>query len=629
MVVSAALVKRMSWGYGLAFLTLSTLLVGSVWAVPYLPTNDGPESVLAVYMENHFADPGTIYRDVFTPAPQFAGRGFTILFEPLEELFGWERGLQVALSVIVLLEAWGLVALVRRLDPRRLPVAFLGFPLALSWSLYMGFFAFVIASGASLFLLAFTLDPLIGGARRVVVALLLLGLAFLHMFPAILAGVVILAVRVATAPRGGRLVEAGKTAAMGAPAAGLVVAAFLVARRVAATVPFSSSFAFASVHDVLTTWPRTLAPGPLPRALAVTALVGGLTVAAAVRSTRASVPARDRALSVVAVVLLAAALFAPRDIPGWQCFSERFVWLGVMLLLASARLERLRANRAGAATAALFVASFAATAAAYPFHKRLASSIDDALAGLSAHVRRERIWLPVSLEPSAAPRTPSGDIEVPLLVPLHHIGSLYTMTMGGLTPYTFASNPATWAFSLRPDGIRPPAAPPLERTDTILGSAEFQLDRAFRQREENELATYGMFFEGVLVTGARPEDITLWKKRGFVADWERGSVLIAHFEPCVIDVRVPAGLSAPALDIGVGPETLAREARPAVTRDAEGTHIEVPGAPCGRVWVRPRWLDAGGGASFCDNAGPTGELTATVTRSHGRFDCARAHAPPD
>src|SRR5208282_4563077 len=135
------------------------------------------------------------------------------------------------------------VALVRALAPGRLPLAFFGFPLALSWSLYMGFFAFVLSSGVGLYLIAASLGPP-STARRALLAALLLLQAGLHMFPAILTGLVIAALLVARAPPGERLRALGRAALVGVPAAALVLAAFLVARRTAATVPFSGHATF-------------------------------------------------------------------------------------------------------------------------------------------------------------------------------------------------------------------------------------------------------------------------------------------------------------------------------------------------------------------------------------------------
>lgn len=622
---------RASWGHAAALVLLSALLVGSVWVVPYLPTNDGPASVFAVHMENHFADPGTIYREVFAPAPQFAGRGFTVLFEPLEEALGWRRGLQVALSVIVLLEAWGLVALVRALEPRRLPLAFLAFPLALSWSLYMGFFAFVVSSGVGLFILAFAVAraPMTPGRRALVAGMLLL-LAFLHMFPAIIVGSIIAAAHVASARRGKRMVELALWMLTGLPAAGLVLAAFLVARRVAATVPFSSTFVFTPVADVLALWPQTVVPGPLPRALAATALVLAGGAIALFRVARTGTDVRDRVISGAAILFLLSGIFGPTNIPGWQLFAPRFDWIGVALLVATLPFERIRSGRlAGAVTGLLLGVAVASCLVTYPFHRHLAAAVDDAIAGLSAPITRHGLVLPVNLEPQGPGVAESG---VPMMVPLHQIGALYATAQGGDTPYTFASNPATWPFVVRPDGLRAPPVPPLEHYDPILRGLEFRTDRAFREQQEGELATFAMFYEGVLVSGARPEDHALWKRRGFVADWERGTVFLGHFEPCTVDLTLPPSAPAPLLDVGVGEkEIFADVRRPLGEGPAGAGRVAIDWAPCGRVWFRPHWPAAEVAAApgpdpkhevFCENSLASGKIFATVTRTGGHVECS-------
>lgn len=189
---------------GLGFPLLSALLVGSFWVVPYLPTNDGPEWVYVTHMENHYGDPGSIYRDYYVPALQFASRGFTLLYGPFEAWLGWQHGLQVTLGVMALMAAWGFVALVWALDPRRWALGFLGFPLALSWGLYMGVWAYVAASGFGLFVLAFAVrerEP--AWPRRVVLSLLLTVQAAAHVFSAVVTGSVLLLLFLSRAPRGG------------------------------------------------------------------------------------------------------------------------------------------------------------------------------------------------------------------------------------------------------------------------------------------------------------------------------------------------------------------------------------------------------------------------------------------
>src|SRR5208337_1613477 len=109
---------------------------------------------------------------------------------------GWQRGLQAALGVVTLVVAWSFVALVRALDPRRTALGFLGFPLALSWTFYMGFWAFALGTGGGLLVLAFAVRT----RRReglpvwacIAVSLFLLFAAIAHIFAAVLTGVALL-----------------------------------------------------------------------------------------------------------------------------------------------------------------------------------------------------------------------------------------------------------------------------------------------------------------------------------------------------------------------------------------------------------------------------------------------------
>ncbi len=609
------------------FLLLSVALVASVWVVPYLPTNDGPEAILAVHIENHYGDPGTIYRDVFLPAPQFAGRGFTILYEPLEDLFGWQRGLQVALSILLLTNAWGMVALTAALDLRRLPLAFLGFPLALSWCFYMGFFPFVFASGVGLFVLAYALRVarLPSWPRRTSLAALLLLEAFMHVFAAFLTGGAVLVVLVAAAPKGKRVLELGKVALLGLPAAGLAFLGYWVAERSLTSSPALSTFFFASLHDMVAAWPRTLAPGGRPRALVwcvVVVLAAAVAVRRVARAGEGSLV--ERALSGLAVVYLVASFAGPPVVPGWQFFSERFVALGALVAIACVPIERVGERRSRLWPALLFVGAGASIALSFPFHKRLEGAWDDVVAGLSANVHRKGVFLPVTLEPWGSVAVPLGDADVPYYAPLRHVGALYATAQGGLIPYTFANNGATWAFTIRPDSIHPPPVPPRNMFDAEMHEPEFETNLAFRRGLENDLASYGMYYEGVLLTGLRPADVALWKERGFVADWERGTVLQAHFEPCRVDVLLSGDEPAPRVDVGVGESTMVKDRAPRERVDREGRrHLLVDGTPCGAAWVRPHW-DAADVPTYCGNAGASGEIAVVIGRAGARVECGPA-----
>jgi hypothetical protein len=621
-----AVIRRASWGYAAGFAVLSALLGSSLFVVPYLPTNDGPEHVLAAHIEDHYGDPGSLYRETLLPTTEYASHGFALLFGPASAWLGWERGLQVTLVAIVFVSAWGFVVLVRAVEPRRIAIAFLGFPLALTWELYMGFFPFTFASALGLVVLGLAAgwrEPT--RLQRVVIAFLLLLQAVCHVFAAVLTGAVIATLLVARARRGRRLSELAGAALIGLPAAGILLASVTVGRSLTKS-PFAETFLVLPLRVTLACFPRLIAPGPWWRALVFAVLVAGVLVVGALRLCRRETSQDDRVLFVVGAVFLALAVTSPMNIPGWQFFSPRFAPIGALLCLATMPLEQVSGRVRTSLSVALFVAAAASLVLSRGLHRRLAASASDAIAGLSAPVERHAFWLPVTLAPEGTLPFDPAVSEVPFLAPLRHIASLYAVVEGGLPPYTFANTGATYPFVVRADGRRAPPIPAIREYAPEMESDVFDHDRAFRRRVEDELATYGMFYEGVLVTEARPSDLALWHARGYAADWEHGTVLVGHFVPCPLDVDVWGGAASPRVDVGVGAQTILRDEQPEPRTDGEGVrHLALPRSPCGDVWVRPHWdgarADGAEGRAFCRNASATGELRATLTWGSASVRC--------
>jgi hypothetical protein len=534
------------WGYAAGYLVLSLVVVGSLWVIPYLPTNDGPEWVFATHVENHYADPGTPYGAAFEPALQYASRGFAIVYDPLEAWLGWQRGLQAALSVIVCVVGWGFVALVRAIDPRRLALGFLGFPLALSWSLYMGFWSFVVATGFGLFTLALAVQmgrPTWRG--RAALAGLLLLVAISHVFGAVLAGLAVLCLLVARAKPDDRLAEVGRVALIGLPAAGILACATLTAHQPGAQVA-TEPFSYLPWRHAAAVLPRTLVPGPLLRALLVTAAVSSAACLAAVRARRADTSASDRGLAVAAVILLAASVAMPIHVPGWWFFSQRFLPLGATLALAVVPLERAPAGARRLVPAGLFGCALLWAVPTYAFHHRLAATCADAVRGLSAGVHRSTEVLALPLDWTESPDHDLLHAEVPMMKPLLHMGALYATVEGGLTPLSFGTGAATYPFTQRPHRVAvPPAILDLEHYWAVFRSDPFRNDPDYRHATEDRLASLGAHYEGVVLLAARPDDLALWRRRGYVPDWEQGKTLIAHFAPSL--QAVGAGASSPPL----------------------------------------------------------------------------------
>ncbi|MGO8996870.1 MAG: hypothetical protein ACLQVI_26450 [Polyangiaceae bacterium] len=622
------------WPPLLGFLFLSALLVGSLWIVPYLPTNDGPEWVFASHIENHYSDPDARYPLVYAPALQFAGRGFTVLYDPFESWLGWQRGLQVALSLTVLLAAWGFVALVSAVEPRRWALGFLGFPLALSWELYMGFWAFVVGSGLGLLILALAVR--LGETTwkgRALLSLLLFVQAVMHVFSAVLTGGALACLALARAPRGRRLPELGLTVLVGLPAAGILVAA-MRAGAGATQMTFAQGFRRLAWRDAAAIFPQTVAPGSLARALVVLACVVVAAGVALARARKSETDPRDRGLGVAAALLLLASICAPVDVPGWQGFSQRFLPLGVALAFAVLPLEKLAGQRPWAIHVAPFVAATVWLSFSYPFHRRLAALCTDAFAGVQAPIHRTLEQFPVALEVAERPGYDRLHGEVPMMQPLLHMGALYATAYGGLIPFVFSSSPATYPFTTREDSPVRQAIPDPEhygRYWSALGSEAFDRDPELRFGIEDELTVYGMTYEGIVVLGARPDDIALWHRRGFVTDWAQGTAFVAHFEPCSIDFTVPAAAAdpPPLFDLrGANYDLFVNERRTARS-DADGlVHFEIPGSLCGDVTLRAHWnLDGAPLGSrphrgVCANADASGGFTVTISRASHVVACA-------
>ena len=602
------------------------MLVATVWSISYLPTNDGPEGVFAAHVLNHYDDPASaVLRAQLVPTWQFAARGFTLVFGPLERLLGWHDALQVSVALIVLANAWAYLAFVIAIEPRRRALAFLGFPMALSWSLYMGFFAFCIGSAAGMGTLAFVVkrDPRTA-ARWSLVALLLLVQSVLHVFSAAVTGLLVVGVTLARASREERAARLGTLALIGVPAGCVLAAADMT--RAPGHLALAAGVVFRPVRETLALIPRLLLPGPALRALVATGLLC-VAVVVGVRAARRA-GGMARGVGLLAVTLLGLALAGPRDLPGWQLMSPRFLPTGALLMLALVPLERLTRPGRLAVSLWLFACAVTSLGVSRTFHGTLAAGCSEVIDALSAPISRKGLVLPVSLEPACGVTADLQTSQVPYLANLHHIGALFAVADGGSTPYLFAGSASAHAFKIRPNGMPVPPVPDPEHFWPIFDGAEFRTQNGPRQRVLDELAVLGTFYEAVVVTGARAADFETWDARGYVTDWRRGSVLLAHFDACTLDVTLPASDPPPAeMDVGVGARMLLTGVRPdrQVTEDV--AHFRVAGAPCGRIWVQPRW---DGGARACESAAQSGKVYATVSHGDGKVGCMRVvdRTPP-
>jgi hypothetical protein len=272
-----------------------------------------------------------------------------------------------------------------------------------------------------------------------------------------------------------------------------------------------------------------------------------------------------------------------------------------------------------------FAVSVALLVSSALFHLRLARECADVVVALDAPVQRSWLVLPVNLEPRCGRSGDPSASEVPFDTPLLHIGALFAAVQGGSTPYLFAGSASAHAFKVREGGMVVPPVPDLHRLWPLFASEAFKTDDTLRRRSLDEIAQDGVFYEAIAVTGLRPSDLSVWEERGFVSDWMRGSVLLAHFEPCSLDLTFPRDVSAlpQELEVGLGAHRVFRGAPGPARVFGETIDLAFERAPCGRIWVRPLWADT---ARSCTNSAANGKIYATVTRGDGHVGCEALRA---
>lgn len=612
-------------------LLVSAALVATLWAVPYVPTNDGPQHVLSAYIENHFDDPGAPYARFLALLPQFAARGFALIFLPLEAALGFRRALPVAQSLMALGVLWGFALLVLALarrspasSPQRRFAAPLGAVVALPWSFYMGFFPGVVGAALGLFILAFALwRPVWTLPRRVIAGGLLALQAVAHVFSAGVTGVVLLALAVASAPRGARLREAGLTAAMGVPA-GVVFALSLLDTGKLAGVAASHDVTWLPWSERLAGLPGTLAPGAAVRALLALALALAAAAAVLARARRAAADRAELVLAVLAPLFIGLSLLLPRDVPGWQFFSPRFAGLGLTFGLALVDPGSQRRLRAGAAAIPVLLA-VASLGLSLRLHRTLAAGCADLLAGLGRDLPRGGFLLPLVLDHTCAGLDRGALARaVPHLDPVLHIGALYAADAGAAQPYLFMGTPSAHALTQLARG-RAPLAPSTEAwlELTELGTR----DPAHRARALTGVVPFGVTYDRVLVYGATPADVQLFVDRGYVPLFREGTLLLARYEPCGAALELPGrdGDAPVLLELSVPPLEAPVDSR-VLPPSASPRRVPLLGGLCGRVRVRVVWDEDRSrsltpGDVACEGSDAEGRLDGEITRARPSLAC--------
>ena len=586
----------------------SAALVWAIASVPYVPTHDGPSHILSGHIENHFDDPGTIYSRHLSRAPQYASRGFALLFRPFERWLGWMAATKATLAITALAGALGTAWLVWSIDPRRRWNALLAFAFALPWTLYMGFFSYFVATTFGIGVIAFVVGrDFVTLRQRIVLGLALALHAHLHVFSALVTASTVWLILFLRAPAERRIREAGIAALITAP----VAAVLLWATLDVGTYRQMSDQLDWRFGERLFTLPQLAAPGPIWKGLlALVVISAGVTSAWMRRKRGASVHRDELALMCCAGGWLVIAMIAPLHLPGWQYFSPRFlqpaIAMGLALLGGEALSERRRQVFAIGAT----VVALLSLERARALHASMYSGCADSFSGLSLPIERTKVQLGLVVDPHCGVPAEPEKSPTPYVSPLEHVAALYATAHGGTLPFMFVGSPSIHAFMPRDIGPEEEMPiPPGEGLPRAIAG-----DDVARRGAIALVAADAQFYESFLVFGARPEEIDAVLAMGFSSRFRQGSFLIAEPRGCAIDLVITNPPPNGSLEVAYGPVPASE---PISTRQialAGGTEgplrVPIRHAICGDVWLRPIWSSGTAPERFarCERTGPDARL---------------------
>jgi hypothetical protein len=605
-------------------LLLSVLTAAAVAVPDYLPTNDGPEHVFASHVAQHLDDPSLGYGRYLKLGATFSQVGFDYLLAFFELVLPWRAALRACLVVMVLLWAWGVVALAAAVGgKRRVWLGLFGFASAVQWVLYMGFFPFYLSSVFGLYVLALAFMRSEWNLMwRIVLAAGLACQALLHPVPA-LCSMVVLAVitAVRTQPRE-LLPEAGRFGLLVLPAAAIVLAS------VGPSLGHSDWWIM-PLADRLLLAMRAFVSGPSWRwaTLPACALAGaGFCIARKQwREDR-----RQGALLLAGLTFALLATQAPYHIPGWNFFHMRFSPLAAVLLTLLLPVERWPRSVRFAGLILLVSYAAASNAWALAYNLRLYHASEDLLSGLDIPLHRTGVRLPLIIEPRAGEPQNFLRREIPGCAANWNVGALYAVEQGGVPAFGFTESetlhPLVWRWPPG-QGLRPPR--PTRGFEHSLSEPDVLGLPGGRKAAVTHLLSYAPAYQDVIFYG-RPEEIAWLHERHFAIDYEKGGLAIARFQACPAELILAPGQSghkAAWVQFGWVParQTVLSLKLPALPGAETPRGYPIP-SPCGDVWFRVVFHEDGDGAqsagdTVCMESDADGAFGAHVEPGGSRILC--------
>jgi hypothetical protein len=594
--------------YALLALGCGAALV-AIYAVDYLPTNDGPQNAYAAFARARLGQPS--FAHFYAPTWPWSAWGWNLVFATFDAVLGYREGLRAAVAVAALAWVTGIWSIARALPSWRLALGLVGAAGALQWALYMGFFNWLLGAGLGLLAIGLATVSDVGVLskwRWFAIAAVLGAASAAHPFGGQLGGAGLVLLSLSQLGRAEWPRRAVLLAAVG------VVP---IASTLGSVIGVSEITSHASYYAIEEYYPPIserlwglivfYLPGPWYRGVGALSL-GLLGLGFGLAGLRRLSPT-ERALVALAALYLALALLTPRHAKGWQNFSPRFVPVALSVGALLIPLERVRWPHVRTVASSALVLWFgASTMWAVDYHRRLGTSSERWLAALDAPHERGRTLLPIVVDASLEPSVPRRDFEVPYARPHVNTGLVYAMAREAVSPYTFSASPS---FHVILDRERFPRVPSIPQDVLHLVP-----DPAIRLAEAHRLASYGARFDETLFIG--PEDfVEVFETRGFERIHRGPNLFLGRFVGCPTSLAI-SGDRGPdtTLTIVTGWDPAYRAVELVEDLKPESWPLvrAMERAPCGRIWLRVISSDG----ARCRGATNEGDI---FVNGGGRVEC--------
>jgi hypothetical protein len=505
---------------GLAVVVLACILPPLL--IYPLPTSNGHLHVFTAFAFSELENSSLGFGAYLERNIALTGQAFVLLVVALDQLLPFAWAERVALALMLGMYPLGGALCARLTERPRLPVAAMLALLSYGWVLAMGDYNLLLGFAFIAPLVGLLWRLLRDGSRYLAgITILTLGLAWLHLFAAALAGAMMLLIAVGASRR--RVFTVLRLLFLFLPAAsyGLWVGWLVLSADGSHDIPAAR----APLGDLFWSGPGGLS--------AVTGVLLLLSCALAIRtafSNRRTDPS-SALLVLLGLSLLVASAAMPRDLLSWPYLSFYVLFGAFFVLSIAAFAHRGGVIESAAIVLAVIVGILAAS-------QRLAGMNEELESTLEAVTAAPHEWgtplLALELNPSV-PRDPPRHARLTV-----HLAHRLLMKRGGFSPFVDAGDEQSDSllFLRSPRALVGPAPGTYVHAGLSCLPTEDDECEAHHFGVADRIAYYGVYWGELLLFHASDAIETRLRARGFERRFEQSGVALWVASPSALHLRL-------------------------------------------------------------------------------------------